>query len=265
MFSKPNKQVTVPALERADRIVRTLLASPWPLGVSELARAVDLSKSSVHALIHSLIELGLLEKSPEDARGVRPARRLLDLWRQVMLESPFRQAAKPLLGVFSERHGLTALAGVFLQARVLIVEAVLAPGFSISAYPGQLVPSWAGALGKVLLAAYPPGRARALAGAMAAHSPLSPAAYLAEVEAARETGVAVDREEYIPGVRALAAAIPNGRPIEPLRAVWAVGLAPSLTDARMKTAAEEIRSLAEEIGRRTSDITDREDDARGQA
>ncbi|MFH1091079.1 MAG: IclR family transcriptional regulator C-terminal domain-containing protein [Pseudomonadota bacterium] len=245
----PNKKIT-PALARAQGIFYALLRSPWPMGISELARSLDIGKSTVHGLVHSLLSLGLLEKDPDSPRSFRPSDQLIQLWRQALLEGDLRRAARPLLQDFGWRHNLTALAGVFLQARVLIVEAVLAPGFSISAYPGQWVPAWAAALGKLLLADLPDKPAQALAQRMSAAGPLSKRQYLAEAARAKAWGVAVDREEYIPGVRALAAAVPPASALEPLGAVWVVGLAPALDEARLELLGPELKALAEEVGRR---------------
>jgi DNA-binding IclR family transcriptional regulator len=129
---------------------------------------------------------------------------------------------------------------------------VPAPGLGVSAYVGQWLPVWASALGKTLLATLPPDRTRTMAPKLAAHGSLGLTMYLADVERTRMTGVAVDREEYLPGVRALAASIPAGEPLQPLGAIWAVGLTPSLADARIETVADELRNLADEVGRRVA-------------
>jgi IclR family acetate operon transcriptional repressor len=218
------------------------------MGLSELARETGQSKSTVHGLIHTLVHLGWVEAAG-DAKGYQPASALVDLWREALLKGPLAQAAKPLLAAFSEEHGLTTLAGVFIQSRVLVVQAVLAPGFSISAYPGQWLPVWAPALGKALLASIPQGRMKRLARPMADRGPLDRRTFLAHVEAARAEGVALDREEYLSGVRALAALIPPLGSLEPQGAVWAVGFSSDLSDARMATLAPRIKRLAETVGR----------------
>lgn len=243
----------VTALDRAHRLYRRLIVSPWPMGISELARDLGLSKSTVHGLVHTLTDLGLLDTAPEDGTKFRISETVLSLWREALLKGPMARAAKPLLVEFSERHGLTALAGVFLQARVLVVEAVTAPGFGIAAYAGQVLPAWAAALGKVLLAAHPGRRVGRLARDMASHGPLDAQAYLDEVEQTRLTGVALDREEYLPGVRALACPLPITGPLQPFGAVWAVGLAPSLDDRRLTALAPELLDLAGRLRRRIAE------------
>jgi len=243
MFIKPNNNL-VPALKRAYRLLDHLVRSPWPLGISALARDLGLSKSSVHALVHTLADLGFLEKAPEDGRLFQPAGTLWDFWKHRQLAGPLPRAARPFLTDFSARRQLTTLAGVFSAGRVLVVEGVVAPGFGLAAYSGQVLPAWIGALGKLLLASLDPEQARRLTPAVQAHSPLAKKDYLAELERTRISGAALDQEEYLPGVSALAAALPSGRP---LRAVWAVGLAPALDLARLEELTPEIRDLAAQV------------------
>ncbi len=50
----------VPALVRSKRILDVLSAGGKPKGVSDLARQLDLPKSTVHGLCHTLVDLGLL-------------------------------------------------------------------------------------------------------------------------------------------------------------------------------------------------------------
>jgi IclR family transcriptional regulator, blcABC operon repressor len=52
----------VPALVRASRIMDTLAQDSQPRGISDLARALDLPRSTVHGLCRTLAELGLLTR-----------------------------------------------------------------------------------------------------------------------------------------------------------------------------------------------------------
>jgi DNA-binding IclR family transcriptional regulator len=69
--------------------------------------------------------------------------------------------------------------------------------------------------------------------------------YVREIEKAREQGFATDDEEYILGVRAVAAPIQGGT--RPMSAIWVVGFKASLDDERMKALAEHTRESAEAI------------------
>ena len=74
-----------------------------------------------------------------------------------------------------------------------------------------------------------------------------PARYLDELRTVRRDGFAVDNEEYISGVRAVASLISAGGRRN--AAIWVVGFTPSMTDEKMATTAVETRRAAEAIGR----------------
>lgn len=241
MFYISNKN-HVPALERAYNIMVALTASPRPLGISELARLASLSKSTVHGLVHTLESLGFISKE-EAGRGFSPSLPLMDIWRQTLLNGRFKKAAAPFLAEFSAQNEVTVMAGVFLHSHVLVVDAAQAPGLGVSAYQGQLVPVWAGALGKILLAYLPPDFGGALLDEFVSQSPLNRKEYLEEVEAARKTGIAADRDEYLRGITALAGFIPPAHPLEPLGAIWAVGLTPSLDGGRLIQLAPKLKDI----------------------
>jgi len=75
-----------------------------------------------------------------------------------------------------------------------------------------------------------------------------PDQFLEEVIAAREKGYATDDEEYISGVRAIAAPI-NGEKGR-LAAIWVVGFKASLNENKMKILEEAIKEAVEAINLR---------------
>ena len=80
------------------------------------------------------------------------------------------------------------------------------------------------------------------------NSIVDPESYYRELKRVREKGYAIDDEEYIMGVRAVASPLMG---LGQLRsAVWAVGFKASLDDKKMKTLAEETRNAAKAISRR---------------
>jgi DNA-binding IclR family transcriptional regulator len=249
MFDMENKRM-VPALDRAQRIFQTIMAAPHPMGISELARHLDLGKSTVHGLLHSLTALQLLDRADESDGRFKPAQLLMNLMREALLKGPVRRAASELSPDFSTAHGLTLLTVHFLSGRALIVDAAEAPGLGVSARPGTFVPSWAGALPKILLAGTNGTKRPPWGERLAEKSPLRREAFWAEVSEARKTGVALDREEYMPGIRALAAALPQGPALEPRAAVLALGLAPALGDDRLTMLSPALLVLAESVHRR---------------
>ena len=111
----------------------------------------------------------------------------------------------------------------------------------------------AGAVGKVFLASMEDEQARKMVGAKGLprftdNSIVDTTLYFQELEHVREMGFAVDDEEYIPGVRAVAAPLMG---LGQLRsAIWTVGFKASLDDKKMKTLTVETQKAARAISRR---------------
>jgi IclR family acetate operon transcriptional repressor len=76
---------------------------------------------------------------------------------------------------------------------------------------------------------------------------LDPKRFFKEVEETKKKSYAIDDEEYIPGVRAVAAPILAASP--PPAAIWVVGFSSSLNDQKMQKVVLEIRKSAEDISR----------------
>ncbi len=124
---------------------------------------------------------------------------------------------------------------------------------NITAPVGSNIPLFAGAVGKVILASMEEEQATKIINSKGLprftdNSIVDPALYHKELKQVREKGYAVDDEEYIMGVRAVASPLMG---LGQLRsAVWAVGFKASLDDSRMKTLAGETHKAAKNISRR---------------
>jgi DNA-binding IclR family transcriptional regulator len=89
---------------------------------------------------------------------------------------------------------------------------------------------------------------------------VEPKRLLKEVKEARTRGCAIDDEEYLAGVRAVAAVIQM--PSLLLAAIWVVGFTSSLNDTKMERVVSEIRKAAQEISRAMGHSSGRESPSR---
>src|SRR5262249_26510534 len=94
------------SLERGLAILSTLASGPTLLGVSELARAVDLSRSTAHRYVATLTKLGYLDQDPA-TRKYRLGPRVLDLGFSAINSMELREIAAPHLQQLSDETGHT--------------------------------------------------------------------------------------------------------------------------------------------------------------
>jgi IclR family KDG regulon transcriptional repressor len=244
-----------PMVERAFRLLDLLSLSEEGLTLSELARALEMSKSSVHGLLRTLENNSVIEQAEERRYVLGP--HLYDLARAAMQHAGLRRFALPamerLAGICCE----TVFLGRIEQEHVRIIESVEAGGdsplFHITAPRGTRVPLLAGAIGRVVLACWSPEQRSAFLRErtlpqFTVHSITDPVAFLEAVAETEQSGVGIDHEEYLTGVNAVAAPIYGvGKALVAL--LWIVGFASRFDDEAMQRAAQHLRAEALEISR----------------
>ncbi len=239
-----------PAVSRAFRLLETVAAARGPVTLSELARRLGYSKGTLHGLIRALLDCDALYESPH-RRGYAIGPAVVELAFRSRNFFRIGEQAQPVLDALRDRIGETVCLGVLSRSRGLIVATAEAgKPLKISAPPGTSIPILAGAVGKVFLAGLPRSRAEALIRkqGLPAYTPRTITdrrRYLEELETARRRGFAVDREEYLPGVSAVAVALgsPAGLPL----ALWVVGLAETMTGSTLESIAAETQSAARRL------------------
>ena len=245
-----------PAVQKAFELLKRVAASQSEITLSDLARQLGFSKGTTHGMIQALLQAGALEQGP-DRKGF--------FLGPVVVELAFRswnyfrvsEYAQPILDALRDRIGETVFLGVLSRSRALIMAtAEAAKPLKISAPPGTSIPLLAGAVGKVFFAQQRDDQALKIIGEhglpqYTQHSIVNKQDYLAELDRVRRQGYAVDEEEYLPGVKAVAVAVGNQRGL-PL-AIWVVGFA----DAMGKNAVSEIVAETKRAAARLRDSLDR--------
>lgn len=144
----------VQAVERAAAILRVLADSPEPLGVGQVARALDLPKPTAHGLIRTLYDVGFVGQDPSTSRyfqsGVIAAPPVAHTASSVRAQS--LNYADSLAARSSETVHVAVLDG----AEAVIAHHVFGPNASRDTVDVDARwPTHASALGKVLLAFRP--------------------------------------------------------------------------------------------------------------
>jgi biotin operon repressor len=145
-FASANAAKTTPAVGKAVRILKEVAAEAAPLGVSELARRLDISKSTVHATVGALTREGFLVS--DHGHGYLLGPELMQIGWRAQGQSVI-SAAESVLREASLEPGETIFLGQLQGVDVIITARRESAGsLNLSAPLGSRVPVGAGALGK---------------------------------------------------------------------------------------------------------------------
>jgi DNA-binding IclR family transcriptional regulator len=239
-----------PSVKKAFQILQMIADSPLGLGVSELSKRLNMGKSTVHGITMGLEALGVLVRDPIQKK-FNLGYTLLELNRKAYARIELRDVARGPMERLMGLVGETVFLGIMNGDHVTILDVVDSHNeMKITSPPGTRLPLLAGATGKVFLAQFEEKKAKEIIQKMglARFTPKSIfdlKKFLREAEETKKRGYAIDDEEYMLGVRAIAAPIQTGSP--PLAAIWVVGFTSSLDDQKMKTVIHEIQEAAREI------------------
>lgn len=201
-------QYNVRAVERAIQILLSFDDSHPERGVTEIAQATGLHKATVHRIIMTLLQNGLLERTAEGEK-FRLGVRMVDLGLRALRHLDLRRVARPYMEQLVNRFGETCDLGIFDQGQVLSLEVVYGDhALIVATRVGTHLPIYCTASGRVFLAFLPPEIVEPLLTvpmkACTEKTITCVDRLREELEATRQRGYAVDDEEFEPGIRAVA-------------------------------------------------------------
>ena len=136
---------------KAISILQQFSVEDSQLGVSELSRRLDLTRSTVHRLLASLREGGLIEQDPSTHK-YRLGRTAVDLGYNAIYSDPLLVTALPYLYFLSEQVGEAVYLGEWRGNEVATVLHVLSPSAREHMHWYDRLPLHSSSSGKVLLA-----------------------------------------------------------------------------------------------------------------
>lgn len=250
---RPLDQTALPHVKSAQRTVQILeiLASgAGPKGFAEIRRELGVPKSSLHALLNTLVALQWVNVDPRTGyydvgpRSLRVGAAYLD-------RDPVVQAASPLLAhVRNQLDETVHLARLDGADIVYLVSRESTHHLRSVSRIGRRQPAHATSLGQILLAMQPPEEvAASLPGAL---PPLTPDTitdrdeFLELLDTIRRRGWAYERGQNTPGLGCVAVAVPGKHPATD--AVSCSVPLPRLTDERIDQIVAVLIGCAGEIG-----------------
>lgn len=200
----------IQSVDRAARILKTLAGGPGRLGVSELSQRLGLAKGTVHGLLRTLHDHGLVEQHA-DSDKYQLGPQLLQLSNRYLDLSDLRSRSLAWSELLATKADEAVRVGAQHGDGILVVHHVFRPDSSLQILEvGALLPLHATALGKAVLAHSPP---EAYSGLLANGLPkltaktLAKAALRQDLDAIRERGYAIEKEEAVLGEAGIAAPI----------------------------------------------------------
>lgn len=247
---KQGNGYSAPILYKTFTILEEISKNQSELGISDLARRSNISKSTVHGIIQALTDLGVIRQDSNKKFMLGPT--LVQLGNRALAGGDLRLLVRPYMEELGKEFKETIFLGTYDQQRITIIEKVDSPSeLKISAPVGTRISLFAGATGKVFLSGLTEQELQAILAEKAipeftVNSITDPILYLKEIEKVREQGYATDFEEYIQGVNAVCVPVSDGSQ-RVVAAIWMVGFANTFNGDRVTRAITEMMRSAQNI------------------
>ena len=241
-----------PTVKKAFQILRLISDTDRGLGISELSKSLEIGKSTIHGIASALEELGAVMRDPYTKR-YRLGLTLFELGRLAYSQIDLKPLARPIMEELMEKTQASVFLGILNREHVTVLDIVESrQDLKITAPIGTTIPLFAGAVGKVFLASMKKEQTEEIIRSkgltrFTENTIVDPELYYQELRTVRKKGYAVDDEEYILGVRAVASPIMGLGQL--MSAIWVVGFKASLDEKKMKALIKATKKAAEAIRR----------------
>jgi DNA-binding IclR family transcriptional regulator len=246
---------SAPVIKKTFEVLRLIVGSNRSLGVTEIAKTLSLSKSTVFGILKALQDTGFIAKS-KTTKKYAIGQELFKLSKTVLQGDVLTMIARPFLEKLVDLVDET----VFLCARedntVKVLDTIeTSKKLKISSPIGTKFPITAAAFCKAFLASMDDNAIRDFLKEQELpkytdNSITDIDEYLDEIVKVRQRGYSLDFEEYHLGVRGIAALIyAKGYPIT---AVCILGFTGSMTEDKLNDMAKHLMNITKEISDRLS-------------
>ncbi len=196
------------SLERGLAILGCFTPKHPVLGIADIAGELDMSRSTTHRYVITLVALGDLEQGA--SRKYRLGLRVTDLGMSALNSTGLREHSFPYLQELRERTSYTVALGVLDGPEILLIDRVRSfrrgpNGSNLELQAGSRLPAYCTSIGKLLLANLPDTFQREVVTSMkltkrGPNTITSKRVLRDHLERVRADGLAVDDEELAPGI-----------------------------------------------------------------
>jgi DNA-binding IclR family transcriptional regulator len=243
-----------PPVQRAARLLRHIAGGDAVTNMAATARALDINRTTLLRLLHTLEAEGFIEPRGGGKPGWRVGLALFGLVARAFASEDLAEIATPILDAMAHELGFSTHLGV-LDGRevVYLIRRTPDHSFVSNIRVGSRLPAHAANMGRAILAHWPAEQLRQLftgasMPAVTAQTPTSLPALLAQLAADRADGLAWSEGFYEAGIASVAAPVfdATGRPVA---AINLSGGAAEFAASRPRID-QAMRRAAEEISRR---------------
>lgn len=235
---------SIKSLNKALDILDYFVQKRTSIGVSDISSSLGLNKSTVHGVLNTLLQRGIVEQDPATSK-YRLGLFLLQFASVVLDSIEVRLVAKPYLEELVNRHGETVHLVVLRQGEVVYIDKQESPhAMRISTEIGKRLPAHCTGVGKVLLASLSEKELEFILTERSLekytlNTITDPQTLKRQLQEIKNKGYATDNEEIEEGLRCVAAPIRDY--------LGQVVAAVSIAGPSMRMSLEKMESIAESV------------------
>lgn len=239
----------IPNLEKACQVLNLISNTHGQCRLKDISAKLSIPRTTALRITQTLLHANYLAQNEDGAFTLGTT--LVQLGVKAIDNIAIRAFARPVLRKLANAIVESAHLAIINGNRSLLVEVADSPHpVRIAARPGTLVELHCSATGKIFLAySIPEPRAFCQTLDLTPHTQntdTTTEAVMASIEQTRKLGYAIDEEEFVPGVRCIAAPVTNAFG----KTIAAVGITAStstFTKAKINTMAKTLIAAAKEI------------------
>lgn len=241
---------SIRSVERALDVLLCFSSKTQELTMTQIAEQVGIHKSTVHRLLATLEVKRFVQRDP--VSGIyRPGNRLLQMAFLTLARNDLREISAPYMKKLNEMHRETMTLSILDGSEVVYIAVLESPQtVKLAATPGERLPAFCTASGKVMIAYSPDNVMQEIFNqGFPEYTPYTIRTIekmLHIITLVRERGFAYSEQEYEEGINAIAAPILD-KNNQPLAAIAVAGPAYRLSVERMLEIGPSVASFAKEI------------------
>jgi len=245
------QRYNINSIDRALNLLELLARDGESIGVTELAKRLDLDKSMIYRLLSTLVLRGYVEQD-EESRKYKLGLKVVELAGMKLSTVEMFSVARPLLKELVKRTGETVHMAMMVQFDIICLDKEEGPAIlNIKGGIGDKYPPHASAIGKAILAYLPDDQLKLIfkKHGMVKYTPktiTSLDTLKRHLKSVRDKGYAVNDEETYLGVRSIAAPV-RDRKGDVVASLGISGTAQRISHENIKTLAKAVIDVADRV------------------